>query len=501
MKSDQGTELRSGRIISSSLETPVPTDPDMAQSSANDSDNNETSDISSQLSEIRESYERKINELQNEFSQLKDLMMAVISKTDSENRPSTSKGPSKPAHTVGLDMVTGVTETRSTRPTSSFTNFRRYQEDDSDEEGESTPRSNEERLLNAIETIPQRIKNTTNTKLLQTHVPNFRGQKDKFVEFEHLLLNHLSPLANKITEENKLHFFQSLLRDDAIEYWQSIQITPMTTLKDVLDLFRKEFAKEDLKEVARYKWDQARYDPTTETFGNFLKKLKKTAKQAFGNEADKVIKMFLFGKLPVEIQQELTMANKEESSPEEIKTYLMRKYQYQQYVAPPTAIQPFNAVTSSAPATITTTKPTTTTTTTHPTERKRFEGQCFYCGKTSHRKTECRARQRDEANGIKKEDAIPMKKATDPDKPKYNPKLVCQICGYTGHSARDCRRRIPKESSSAYGKIPYTTNSQEDNKARRQDLKRQQKPMNPMQAVAEEEDQESYSDEDINQGF
>ena len=103
MNSDQGTELRSGRIISSSLETPVPTDLDMAQSSANDSDNNETSDISSQLSEIRESYERKINELQSEFSQLKDLMMAVISKTDCENRPSTSKGPSKPAHTVGFD--------------------------------------------------------------------------------------------------------------------------------------------------------------------------------------------------------------------------------------------------------------------------------------------------------------------------------------------------------------------------------------------------------------
>ena len=103
MNSDQGTELRSGRIISSSLETPVPTDPDMAQSSANDSDSNETSDISSQLSEIRASYERKINELQNEFSQLKDLMMAVISKTDSENRPSTSKGPSKPVHRVGLD--------------------------------------------------------------------------------------------------------------------------------------------------------------------------------------------------------------------------------------------------------------------------------------------------------------------------------------------------------------------------------------------------------------
>ena len=320
------------------------------------------------------------------------------------------------------------------------------------------------------------------------------------MEFEHLLLNHLSPLAHKITEENKLHFFQSLLRDEAIEYWQSIQMTPLTTLKDVLDLFRKEFAKEDLKEVARYKWDQARYDPTTETFSDFLKNLKKTAKQAFGDEADKIIKMYLFSKLPVEIQQELTMANKEESSPEDLKIHLMRKCQYQPYAAPPTTIQPFNAVTSTIPTNNETTKPTTTTTT-QPTERKRFEGQCFYCGKTGHCKTECRARQRDEANGIKKEDGIPMKKATDPDKPKYNPKLVCQICGYTGHSARDCRRRIPKESSSAYGKIPYATNSQDDNKDRRQDLKRKQRPMNPMQAVNDEEEQISYSNEDINQGF
>ena len=107
MNPDLGTELRSGRVISSSSETPIQTDPDMAQSSANDSDSNEVSDISSQLSEIKESYERKINELQNEFSQLKDLMMAVISKTDTENRQSTSKGPSKPTHTVGFDTCRG----------------------------------------------------------------------------------------------------------------------------------------------------------------------------------------------------------------------------------------------------------------------------------------------------------------------------------------------------------------------------------------------------------
>ena len=103
MNPDQGTELRSARVIHSSSGTSSPIDPDMAQSSANDSDNNETSDISSQLSEIRENYEKKINELQSEFSQLKNLLMAVISKNDENNLPSTSQSSSKPTHRVGLD--------------------------------------------------------------------------------------------------------------------------------------------------------------------------------------------------------------------------------------------------------------------------------------------------------------------------------------------------------------------------------------------------------------
>ena len=103
MNPDQSTELRSGRVINSSSGTSSPIDPDMAQSSANDSDNNEASDISPQLSEIRENYEKKINELQSEFSQLKNLLMAVISKSDENNLPSSSQSSSKPAHRVGLD--------------------------------------------------------------------------------------------------------------------------------------------------------------------------------------------------------------------------------------------------------------------------------------------------------------------------------------------------------------------------------------------------------------
>ena len=103
MNPDQGTELRNGKIINSSSETSSPADPGMAQTSSNDFDTNEASDISSQLSEIKENYERKINELQSEFSQLKNLLMAVISKNDENNLPSSSQSSSKPTHKVGLD--------------------------------------------------------------------------------------------------------------------------------------------------------------------------------------------------------------------------------------------------------------------------------------------------------------------------------------------------------------------------------------------------------------
>ena len=115
------------------------------------------------------------------------------------------------------------------------------------------------------------------------------------------------------------------------------------------------------------------------------------------------------------------------------------------------------------------------------TETKRFEGKCFYCGKQGHRKQDCRGPQRDEANGTTKPDAIQPAKRQEVDKPEYNPKLVCQICGYTGHSARDCRKRIPKQTSTPYGQLPYKRTDDQENKERRRELKQQQRPVNQLE--------------------
>ena len=57
------------------------------------------------------------------------------------------------------------------------------------------------------------------------------------------------------------------------------------TLKDVLVKYRKDFAKDDSKEVSKFNWDQLIYNPSKENFLDFLKTLKNTATQTFGDRA------------------------------------------------------------------------------------------------------------------------------------------------------------------------------------------------------------------------
>ena len=78
MSLSQGTVLKNGKVIDSPSESSAPEDLNMAPANSNDSDTNDSSDISSQLSELKENYERKFNELHLEFSQLKDLMMMKL---------------------------------------------------------------------------------------------------------------------------------------------------------------------------------------------------------------------------------------------------------------------------------------------------------------------------------------------------------------------------------------------------------------------------------------
>ena len=53
--------------------------------------------------------------------------------------------------------------------------------------------------------------------------------------------------------------------------------------------------------------EQLKYGPETETFNKFVKQLMITDKQVDRKKRNAFISAFLFGKLPIQIQQELSM--------------------------------------------------------------------------------------------------------------------------------------------------------------------------------------------------
>ena len=94
-------------------------------------------------------------------------------------------------------------------------NHRGFSLDDEDERTAELTSSQMNQVVSAISSLPAILKrDVTQTKVLHTQVPIFRVSKNKFNEFELLLLNHLRTHQHKITEQNKLHYSQSFLRDE-----------------------------------------------------------------------------------------------------------------------------------------------------------------------------------------------------------------------------------------------------------------------------------------------
>ena len=227
------------------------------------------------------SIDQRFSDMNKQISDLTGLVLALTEKLSSNVGEGNNQSTASDKTCARSDMVTGVSPTNYLmNPHTTHQSTSRYPQ---------PPAHQFNDIVTEIHHLRDTMTDTVqHPKILQTQVPLFRGNREKYNEFEHLLLNHLRPHQHKLSEEQKLTYFQSLLRDDAIEFWQSLKMTNQTTLAQVLRYFKKEYAKEDLKEVAKYKCDQMRYDLSAETFNDFLNKFKKVAKQAFGDKSSDI---------------------------------------------------------------------------------------------------------------------------------------------------------------------------------------------------------------------
>ena len=95
MRFEQGTKHRKGNILEVTIESTPTSSSTMTEVNSAKIESVEGNDVLSQLAEIRENYERKICDLQREFSQLKDLMMAMLEKSNTNSQGENYQGSSK----------------------------------------------------------------------------------------------------------------------------------------------------------------------------------------------------------------------------------------------------------------------------------------------------------------------------------------------------------------------------------------------------------------------
>ena len=91
---------------------------------------------------------------------------------------------------------------------------RRFCLDYGDETTEEAPSSQVHEIISGNNSLPAVLQgDVLQTKVLHTQVRNFRGSKDKFNEFQHLLLSYLRPHQHKIREEKEHYTTSKASRD------------------------------------------------------------------------------------------------------------------------------------------------------------------------------------------------------------------------------------------------------------------------------------------------
>ena len=164
------------------------------------------------------SVDRRFMEMNRQISDLTSIVLALTEKISSPTTECSGLNTVTNTNVTRSDMVTGVSTNSS--PTPNLQQPRRTLPTPATHQTRDRAPHTNEPQMNDVSTEIHNLRTTMTDgviqpKILQTQVPLFCGNREKYNEFEHLLKNHLRPHMNKLTEEQKLNYFQSLLRDVA----------------------------------------------------------------------------------------------------------------------------------------------------------------------------------------------------------------------------------------------------------------------------------------------
>ena len=258
-------------------------------------------------------------------------------------------------------------------------------------------------------------------KALTASLPTFDGKSEKFELFEDLFWNNIK-MYPQLTEIQKINYFHSLLRGDALQAFCNIEDSKKDSLDEYITIFKRRFGDYLSMAKARCEWDALKFDPSTQKLHEFLDVLKRTAKEAFGTEAQQFIDKAIYAKMPDHVKKILNRAYLEDKPYNDIVLHLEREMRLNGLGAPDeVTLVPLNKI---EPAQ-TKTEPKSVETTAQTTKK----GYCFYCNKFGHHKAECRKMKRDKWMQTRRNNGPTNHSAGKPPR--------CDTCGKP-HKTEDC---------------------------------------------------------------
>ena len=269
-----------------------------------------------------------------EICQCRDMLTGI--QGEIRYRPDMVTGDSEEVHN-GLDMVTAVQEDipycssgissgkQKTARSTSQPQFR----------SENTPATIEaDQILLTLQQLATNsnsanVNNNSNRisklpKSLTTTMPTFDGKSEKFELFEDLLQTSLK-IHNQLTEEDKINYFHSLMRGDALQTFKNISSPNRENLTEFLTVFRRKYVKPQSMATAKHKFQQLVFNPANQKLIDFLDELQKLAKDAFGVDAQAIIEHFIYAKMPPHLKKSINQAHLENGTCEQIVTHLERE--------------------------------------------------------------------------------------------------------------------------------------------------------------------------------
>ena len=170
-------------------------------------------------------------------------------------------------------------------------------------------------------------------KSLTTTMPTFDRKSEKFELFEDLFQTSLK-IHNHLTEEDKVNYFHSFMRGDALQTFKNITSPNRENLAEILTVFRRKYVKPQSMATAKHKFQRLVLYPANQNLIDFLDELQKLAKDAFGVAAQAIIKQFIYAKMPPHLKKTINQAHLENGTYEQIVSHLKKELELNGLEAP-----------------------------------------------------------------------------------------------------------------------------------------------------------------------